>query len=152
MKHFLFQGMYTNNLQPGGPKNDEFHVTVFNSIKLGSEEDLDMTSSNPLQRALFCLYRALHLSAGNIELEEVVTLTSNEFTIPTPKEKSANIDMDCYNLALVSLAYVKLQLNDASGALEITRGLTSSEGNQDSNITSMAEIYTREAMVHISEL
>ena len=140
--------MYTNLQQ--GPMDDGVGLKVFNSIKLGSEEDFNLTSSNPLQRALFCLHRALHLSAGNIELEEAVTLTSNEFTIPTPKEKSATTDMDCYNMALVSLAYVKLQLNDASGALEITKGLTSSEGIQDSNITSMAEIYTREASkVHI---
>lgn len=123
---------------------------MFNSIKLDSEEDLKMTSSNPLLRALCCLYRALYLSAGNIKLEEVVTLTSNEFTIPTPKEKS-NIDLDCYNMALISLAYVKLQLNDASGALEIAMGLKSAAGNQDSNIKSMAEIYSREAMVHIDK-
>lgn len=141
--------MYTNLQQE--PKNDEVDVTVFNSIKLDSEEDLKMTSSNPLLRALCCLYRALYLSAGNIKLEEVVTLTSNEFTIPTPKEKSANIDMDCYNMALISLAYVKLQLNDASGALEISMGLKSAAGKQDSNIKSMAEIYSREAMVHIDK-
>ena len=139
--------MYTNLQQ--GPMNDGVSFKVFNSIKLGSEEDLNLTSSNPLQRALFYLHRALHLSAGNIELEEAVTLTSNDFIIPTPKENTASTDMDCYNMALVSLAYVKLQLNDASGALEITKGLTSSEGIQDSNITSMAEIYSREAMVHI---
>ena len=82
-------------------------------------------------------------------------MTSNEFTIPTPKEKSANltsnIDLDCYNMALISLAYVKLQLNDASGALEIAMGLKSAAGNQDSNIKSMAEIYSREAMVHIDK-
>lgn len=78
-------------------------------------------------------------------------MTSNEFTIPTPKEKSANIDLDCYNMALISLAYVKLQLNDASGALEIAMGLKSAAGNQDSNIKSMAEIYSCEAMVHIDK-
>ena len=74
---------------------------------------------NPLPRASFCLYRALHLSAGilepNFEMNAV-----NE-SIPSPKEAAAGDNVDCFEMALVSLAYVKVQLGDSAGALQITK-------------------------------
>lgn len=85
----------------------------------------------------------------------------NEFVIPSPKEGGANVDMDCFEMALVSLAYVKLQLNDSAGTLEITQRILtpgSKDGSKESSYANtasslrmreMAEIYSREATTHV---
>ena len=88
------------------------------SIELGSDEDLANISAHPLKRASICLYMALHLSAGNSNVDSQ-TITD---TFPSPKEGCVVVDMDCYSLSIVSLVYIKMQLGD-EGALEITGAL-----------------------------
>ena len=87
------------------------HADRIDSIELGGEEDLNDVSIDPLPRASRCLYRALHLSSGisNADAEN----PSAEGLIPSPREGSADVDMDCYEMALVSLAYVKLHQGSA---------------------------------------
>mmetsp|Transcript_2998 Transcript_2998/g.6531 ORF Transcript_2998/g.6531 Transcript_2998/m.6531 type:complete len:287 (-) Transcript_2998:110-970(-) len=140
-------------------------VNGLDSNYFGSEEDLSNIniSTNPLQRASFCLYRALHLSI-NAGKNIVDHLNINESPmIPSPpKNIDANADMDCYEMALVSLAYVKLQLKDFAGALEITKCVLLRRGSdvdgEDSGTTSssslqmreMAKVYYREAAIQVA--
>jgi hypothetical protein len=81
------------------------------SIELGSDEDLANISTYPLKRASNCLYMALHLSAGNSNVDSQMITN----TIPSPKEGCVNVDMDCYSLSIVSLVYIKMQLGDNAG-------------------------------------
>ena len=129
------------------------HVERIDSIELGGEEDLNDVSIDPLPRASRCLYRALHLSAGisNADAEN----PSADGLIPSPREGSAVVDMDCYEMALVSLAYVKLQQGDRASTREITSivlrlGASKADGSGTTEFSQtqiMAQLYHRDAMI-----
>lgn len=156
----ISKGIYTKLPQKSESKEESSEAGVY-STDIGSEEDLKIITENPLQRAAFCLHRALHLSAGNFDAD-VGTSDENHKVIPSPKEGSADVDMDCYETALVSLAYVKLQLKDHDGALELCKvalGPTSASGGGDDKgscsfkslrLREMAESYCREATTGLS--
>ena len=123
------------------------------SIELGSENDLGIVSKHPLPRASHCLYRALRLSSGYSNADEE-NLGADEF-IPSPQEGSADVDMDCYEKALVSLAYIKLQQGDRASTREITSivfRLGSDKADdtgtvQFSQTQTMAQLYYRNATI-----
>ena len=150
------KGIYTKLPQKSESKEESSEAGVY-STDIGSEEDLKIITENPLQRAAFCLHRALHLSGGNFDVDVGGTSSENHKVIPPPKEGSADADMDCYETALVSLAYVKLQLKDHDCALELCKvalGPTSDDGGSDDKgscnlkslrLREMAESYCREA-------
>lgn len=115
---------------------------------LGGEDDLSDMITKPLQRASVYLYRTLHISSGNLEQEKSFNII--EDVIPTPKEGSAYLDMVCFEAALVSLAYVKLQLKDSSGVNEICELALHSSSRNEGETTPMslqlkklAEIYSQ---------
>ena len=145
------KGIYTKLPQKSESKEESSEAGV-NSTDIGSEEDLKIITENPLQRAAFCLHRALHLSAGNFDVD-VGTSDENHKVIPSPKEGSADADMNCYETALVSLAYVKLQLKDHDGALELFGPTSDDDGGNGKGscnfkslrLREMAESYCREA-------
>ena len=83
---------------------------------IASEEDFREVSTNPLPRASFCLYRALYLSNSNLA-QNAGEPDAQSSTI----EQSCNIDGDGFESALLSLAYVKLELMDPIGALEMCK-------------------------------
>mmetsp|Transcript_33514 Transcript_33514/g.81008 ORF Transcript_33514/g.81008 Transcript_33514/m.81008 type:complete len:915 (-) Transcript_33514:117-2861(-) len=123
-------GIYTK-LQQKSEYREGSSGTELDSRDLGRKKDLTNILMNPLPRASFCLYRALHLSAGilepNFEMNAV-----NE-SIPSPKEAAAGDDVDCFEMALVSLAYVKVQLGDSAGALQITKNAMHRPGSNGYN-------------------
>jgi hypothetical protein len=75
--------------------------------------------------------------------------------IPSPQEGSADVDMGCYEMALVSLAYVKLKRGDRASAREITSivlrlGECKADGSSathSSQTQIMARLYHRDAMI-----
>ena len=144
------KGIYTN-LQQKPEANALFGGDIVNRLNyLGSEEDLRNILSNPLQRASSSLYRALHLSSGNFELDNI-----NYEVIPSLKDRSSDVDRDCFETALVSVAYVKLQLKDRVGALEFCQhALRQGTDNVNKDpaaslrLREMAEMYYREATIH----
>jgi len=152
-------GVYTNlqqNLEWKHEPAEGRNVTGLDLNDFGSEEDFNNISTNPLQRALFCLYRALHLSSGNFGLDADTHNTISE-VIPSLKDGSTSVDMDCFKTALVSMAYVKLQLKDHIGALEICQLALSPELDSGDKVPAtatslrlreMAEMYSREATMH----
>ena len=75
---------------------------------LGSDDDLCNISTNPFPRILSCLEKAQHLSGG------------------TKEGKYVDSDLDCFEAATLSLAYAKLELNDAAGALEMCKAILGS--------------------------
>lgn len=148
------EGIYAKNKELSETKEEAFtHVDGLHSIELGSENDLGIVSIHPLPRASHCLYRALHLSAGNFNAD-VENLGADE-SIPTPQEGSADVDMDCYEKALVSLAYVKLQQGDRASTREITSIVfrLGSDKADDSGTVQfsqthvMAQVYYRNATI-----
>ena len=80
---------------------------------LGSEDDLRNISTNPLPRILSCLEKAQNLSSGGSEDGK---------------------DLDCFEASTLSLAYAKLELKDASGALEMCKVILGSD-----NISAVAK-------------
>ena len=148
------EGIYARNQEMSDANGEVvIHADRIDSIELGGEEDLNDVSIDPLPRATRCLCRALHLSAGisNADAEN----PSAEGLIPSPREGSADVDMDCYEMALVSLAYVKLQQGDRASTREITStvlrlGASKADGsgtNQLSQTQIMAQLYHRHAMI-----
>ena len=112
MLYLHLEGIYARNQEMSDANGEAIiHVDRIDSIDLGGEEDLHDVSIDPLPRASRCLYRALHLSVGisNADAEN----PSADGLIPSPREGSADVDMDCYEMALVSLAYVKLHEGSA---------------------------------------
>ena len=112
------------------------------SVEPGSEEDLSNISKNPLPRASRCLYRALRLSAGCLNANAEDSCVDE--SIPSPREGSADIDMDCYELSLVSLAYVKLQQGDHASTQEITSivfRLSSDKEPDESGVTQFSQTH-----------
>lgn len=107
---------------------------------LADGEDLCDIPANPLRRASFCLNWALHLSAGGTE----ENAGGNEVT--SPKEGSDNVDMECHQMCLVSLAYVYLQRNDPAGALEVSSKVLPTASPR---LREMADVYSREAAVYV---
>ena len=89
-----------------------------NENELGSKRDLANVAKNPLPQGAFCLYQALHLSTGDFV---DFNLSHVQNYIPPFDEKVEGVDKGCYEMALVSLAYVKLQLEDTKGYQEITQ-------------------------------
>ena len=70
--------------------------------------------------------------------------------LPSPKDGSANTDVDCYQAALVALAYVKLQMEDNSGALKLCERALRENGEKSApsvQLREMAEMYSREATI-----
>jgi hypothetical protein len=127
----------------GSEKVNEIFLT---SIELGSDEDLSTVSTHPLKRASHCLYMALHLSAGNTQVD--LTMISTNDIPPLPKEGAVDADTACYEMARVSLAYVKLQMGDHAGALEMTSKFADPSTSTSPHLRGLAEIYHREAMSH----
>jgi hypothetical protein len=70
---------------------------------LGSEDDLHNVSSNPFPRILTCLEKAQNLSSGLKEGKDV------------------DADLECFEASTLSLAYAKLEMKDAAGALEMCK-------------------------------
>ncbi|KAL3809530.1 hypothetical protein ACHAXA_001261, partial [Cyclostephanos tholiformis] len=148
-------GIYVRN-QESSDTNEEVnsHDDRLHWIELGSEKDMSNISKNPLPRASRCLYRALHLSAGHIHAD-ADDPSLDEFIPTSPQEGSANVDMDCYEMALVSLAYVKLQQGDHDSTQEITsivfrlgRDKADDSGKTQSSHTHiLAQVYHRDAMI-----
>ena len=98
------EGIYSRNQEMSDANGEVvIHADRIDSIELGGEEDLNDVSIDPLPRASRCLYRALHLSSGisNADAEN----PSAEGLIPSPREGSADVDMDCYEMALASLVH-----------------------------------------------
>jgi len=154
MLYLHLEGIYARNQEMSDANGEAItHVDRIDSIDLGGEEDLNDVSIDPLPRASRCLYRALHLSVGisNADAEN----PSADGLIPSPREGSADVDMDCYEMALVSLAYVKLSQGDRASTREITStvlrlGASKADGsgtNQLSQTQIMAQLYHRDAMI-----
>jgi len=114
----------------------------------GSNRDLTIASENPLQRASFCLQRAMRLSNANIsagvEKED--------------KPSSLHCSGDhCFETSVLSLAYVKLELERPNEALELCRLLLGSSANRPQNIDgeevnrnrAIAKVYSCEAMCRL---
>lgn len=147
--------MYARNQEFSNTSEEtNSHVDMIDSIELGSEKDLSNVSKNPLPRASRCLYRALRLSAGYLNAEGEDPCADE--SIPLRREGSADVDMDCYEMALVSLAYVKLQQGDHNSTQEITSivfRLSSDKEADESGTTQfsqthiMAQVYYRDAMI-----
>lgn len=123
-------GIYTK-LQKKSESREGSSGTELDLNDLGSNEDLCNISVSPLSRASFCLYQALHLSAGILEPNFEMTAVNE--SIPSPKEAAAGDDVGCFEMALVSLAYVKLQLGDSAGAVEITKNVVHHSGSTGHN-------------------
>ncbi|KAL7543045.1 hypothetical protein ACHAXR_012354 [Thalassiosira sp. AJA248-18] len=146
-------GIYTNLQQTSKSNDDSRGIGLDSNEDLGSQDDCISTT---LQRASRSLYRALRLSSGNPETVAENFNSNDEVTIPSPKEGSMNVDMDCFETALVSLAYVKLQLKDPVGALEVCQhALRRDLNNVDKSnpsamslrLMELAETYSREATI-----
>jgi hypothetical protein len=147
--------MYARNQELSDTNEEAIsHVDMIDSIELGSEKDLRNVSKNPLPRASRCLNRALRLSAGYLNADAEDPCADENF--PSPREGSADVDMDCYEMALVSLAYVKLQQGDHASTQEITSivfRLSSDKEAENSGMTQfsqthiMAQVYYRDAMI-----
>ena len=173
------EGIYTNLLQKQSPKEWVAEVDNTTGItaepdsccSLGSEEDLRTVSSNPLQRASYCLNRALRLSSGN-HLEENFDVAECHDNVPLlNKDRGFNADTTCFEMALVSLAYIKLQWKDFVGALRICQhpAFPRAGSSTDCDVLSkdpnsvavlkttpirlreMAEMYYREAITHAAD-
>ena len=100
------EGIHANQQWTNG-SNNSIGLTNDTSLlecTLGSEEDLRNISTNPLPRILSCLEKAQSLSGG-----------------------STDADLDCFEAATLSLAYVKLEMNDAAGALEMCKVILGSD-------------------------
>jgi hypothetical protein len=113
---------------------------------LGSEDDLRNISTNPFPRILSCLEKAQHLSSGLKEGQNM------------------DPDLDCFEAATLSLAYAKLELKDAAGALEMCKVVLGSDNiaaiakEDRSNHTSeslrrraMARLYACEAFCRLGD-
>jgi hypothetical protein len=145
------EGIYS---QQKNKSSDEGNANL-DLIGIGSEEDLGTISTHPLQRASFCLHMALHLSAGDLKVD--AKAISNNCIIPTPKEGSTDVDMDCFEMALVSLAYTKLQLGDHDEALHIARkalslgpdGTVDPSTSNSPHLRGLAEIYHHQAKLFL---
>lgn len=129
--------------------NDSIRLTNDTSLiecTLGSEDDLRNISTNPLPRILSCLEKAQNLSSGSKEGKDV------------------DADLDCFEASTLSLAYVKLELKDAAGALEKCKVILGSDNiaavakEDRSNYTSaslrrrsMARLYACEAFCRLGD-
>ena len=95
---------------------------------LGSEDDLRNISTNPFPRILSCLEKAQSLSSGG-----------------GGGDDEEGKDLDCFEASTLSLAYAKLELKDASGALEMCKVILGSD-----NIAAVAKedrgSYTSESL------
>jgi hypothetical protein len=113
---------------------------------MGSEEDLRNISTNPFPRILSCLEKAQHLSNGLETGDDVY------------------VDTDCFEASTLSLAYAKLEMKDAAGALEMCKLVLGSDdfattAEEDrSNYTSeslrrraMARLYACEAFCRMGD-
>ncbi|KAL9182082.1 hypothetical protein ACHAXT_012425 [Thalassiosira profunda] len=117
---------------------------AINSFDVGSGEDLNSISSQPMQKATLCLVKAINLSCGNSDID------MDASDLPSPKDGSTNTDVDCYEAALVALAYVKLQMEDNSGALKLCERALRENGEKSApsaQLREMAEMYSREATI-----
>lgn len=122
-------GIHTKNLNANG------NIAEYNKVSLDAE-DLTEVPINPLARAVYCLERVVYLGGKD----------------------EGHADWECYESALISLAYVKMELNDPVGASEACRpileaGITiQSTGNENVRATSslrrraLARVYTCEAL------
>lgn len=121
--------------------------TSFLECDLGSEDDLHNISTNPFPRILSCLEKAQRLSSGLKDGKDDV-----------------DPDWDCYEASTLSLAYAKLELQDAAGALEMCRVVLGSDNiaaiakEDRSNYTSeslrrraMARLYACEAFCRLGD-
>mmetsp|Transcript_5596 Transcript_5596/g.11816 ORF Transcript_5596/g.11816 Transcript_5596/m.11816 type:complete len:480 (-) Transcript_5596:55-1494(-) len=70
---------------------------------LGSEDDMHNISTNPFPRISSCLEKAQNLSSAFKEGTDV------------------DADLECFEASTLSLAYAKLELKDAAGALEMCK-------------------------------
>lgn len=123
-------------------------------------EDTRGSPDNPLDLASKFLYVALTMSSGKSSDTDGITLLrqiKDDNAIPTPKKGSVNVDVECYEMALVSLAYVKLQLNDHAEARKICKlvglgstimGVGTNPSVASRRMKELAEMYSHQASVH----
>eukprot|EP00984_Skeletonema_dohrnii_P022839 scaffold11933_cov117-Skeletonema_dohrnii-CCMP3373.AAC.11 len=90
---------WTTNSTESGLIND---ISLL-ECNLGSEDDMHNISSNPFPRILSCLEKAQNLSSALKEGKDV------------------DADLECFEASTLSLAYAKLEIKDAAGALEMCK-------------------------------
>jgi len=87
-----------------------------------------------------------------------VNAAAKQEVFPSLEIGSNHADASCFEMALVSLAYVKLQLKDNMGSLALCKlSLCANSENDDNGnsystkslrLSEMAEMYSREAGAH----
>jgi len=123
----LVLGIYTDLLQENGTlDNSGPSEIVFKLEDLGSEGDMELIEKHPLVKAQLLLENALEMCT---------------------ESKHGDADRECYDAARVALTYVKLQLKDAKGALELCKG--SQSGSSVSPYNHLEKIY-REAATNLA--
>mmetsp|Transcript_17341 Transcript_17341/g.38374 ORF Transcript_17341/g.38374 Transcript_17341/m.38374 type:complete len:726 (+) Transcript_17341:129-2306(+) len=120
-------GMYTEFLQENKTLDNSRPSGIgFKLEDLGSEEDMEHLEKYPLVKAQLLLENALEMCT---------------------ESKHGDADRECYDAARVALTYVKLQLKDAKGALELCKG--SQSGSFVSPYNHLERIY-REAATNLA--
>jgi len=123
----LALGMYTEFLQENKTLDNSRPSGIgFKLEDLGSEEDMEHLEKYPLVKAQLLLENALEMCT---------------------ESKHGDADRECYDAARVALTYVKLQLKDAKGALELCKG--SQSGSFVSPYNHLERIY-REAATNLA--
>jgi hypothetical protein len=120
--------MHTNQLSTGGNESVELSNEDAIDCNIGGEEDLRNISTNPFPRIIACLYKAQNLSNGLKVGEDV------------------DVDVDSFEASTLSLAYAKLELNDAAGALEMCKFILGSDFVASSSVDDDQSNYTSESL------
>lgn len=118
--------MHTNQLPTGGNESVKLSNEDAIDCNIGGEEDLRNISTNPFPRIMACLYKAQNLSNG-LKVGE-------------------DVDVDSFEASTLSLAYAKLELNDATGALEMCKLIVGSDFVAASSVDDDQSNYTPESL------